>query len=120
MSVDYDVNLIYGFKLNTHKVFERYCKDVENFADKSFPDWLDEKTVDCMFIGENCYIPVIDDNLYFGIEYSGIISSSSLAEFEADYFETVVDEFISIFGDFDVLADTQSPTPELHAAPFIY
>jgi hypothetical protein len=122
MSVDYGAELVYGFKLNRNKIEEFKTFAEEIYSDFNIYDWMEEECGELHgeFVYENHYVSIGDSDIYFGIIYCGVINASNLAEFEADYFETVADELIGIFGNFDILDETQSPTPEFHVVAQIY
>ena len=102
MSIDYDVEVVYGFALDSRKLksFEKGRQAVD--PDFDIFHWFDEvaERGNCEFIVDNAWHDY-DVNLckvYFGIRYENRLNISLMAELDADRREEVTSEFINAFG----------------------
>jgi hypothetical protein len=122
MGVDYGVEIIYGFKLDSKKLKERIKLATAVSPDFDIHEWMEEVTENspCEFVYENHYRNIGDSDIYFGIVYYNRITAENLAELERDRKEEICDEFIRIFLDYELLDREQIVEPELHAVAQIY
>ena len=122
MSVDYGMEVVYGFKLDRDKLKESF--QMRKQMDEDFDEyaWVEEicEASACEFVRENCYCGIGDSDIYFGVVFYNRITAETLAELEHDRREYVCDELVRIFGNYDILDREQIEEPELHAVAQIW
>ena len=122
MSVDYGMEVVYGFKLDSKKFKDniKLLKQLdENFDEYEWIEWICEESA-CEFVWENRYCNIGDSDIYFGIVFYNRITAATLTELERDRREYVCDELVRIFGNYDILDAEQIAEPELHAFAQVY
>ena len=122
MSVDYGMEVVYGFRLDRDKLKESFkmMKQLdEDFDEYVWVEEICESSV-CEFVWENAYCNICDSDIYFGVVFYNRITAETLAELEHDRREEVCDELIRIFGNYDILDRDQIAEPELHAVAQIW
>lgn len=122
MGVDFGVEVVYGFKLDSKKLKERIKMATAVNPDFDIHEWMEEVTESspCEFVYENHYCSIGDSDIYFGIVYCNRITAENLAELERVRKEEVCDEFIRIFLDYELLDREQIAEPELHVIAQIW
>ena len=122
MSVDYGMEVVYGFKLDSEKLKESFkmMKQLDEDFDECV--WIEEicEASACEFVWGNRYCNIGDSDIYFGIVWYNRITAENLAELERDRREYVCDELVRIFGNYDILDREQIAEPELHAVPQVW
>ena len=115
MSVDYGVRVIYGYQLDQEFV-EKMIKEKEDFDVYEWKEDLYEQG-NCEIMYENHYIGITDwrNTVYFGIPFYNKITVENLQELRRIRLPEIQDEFIRIFGSYDLLAEDQDIEPEIHA-----
>ena len=122
MSVDYGVEVVYGFKLDRDKIKEFISFAEEVYEDFNVYDWLEEEFENscCEIVYENHYRNFGDSDIYFGVVFYNKITSKTLAQLEKERRKEVRKELLRVFGSFAILDEEQSIEPELHAFAQIY
>ena len=122
MSVDYDVEVVYGFRLDHEKLKQGF--ELARQIDKDFDEyeWMEEvcECSCCEFVWGNHYCNIGDSDIYFGVVFCNRITAETLAELERDRREEVCDELVRIFGNYDILDREQIAEPELHAVAQVW
>jgi hypothetical protein len=122
MSVDYGVEVVYGFKLDRDKFKEsiKLLKQIDEDFDEYV--WVEEicEASACEFVWENHYCNIGDSDIYFGVVWYNRITAEGLAQLEHDRKEEVCDELVRIFGKYDILDREQIAEPELHVVAQVY
>ena len=116
MSVDYSVDTIYGFKLNTDKVIDFIRDKNINFYD--FCEQVQEET-NCEMIYNNHYVDAKYCDIYFGIRFENRITAANLYELEQVRYEEVCDTLISIFGSYEIVENGEFE-PEIHVVGVVW
>jgi hypothetical protein len=122
MSVDYGMEIVYGFRLDREK-FQKFVNEQEKLnPDFDVHEWCEEITEYscCEFVYENHYCNMWDSDIYFGVVWYNRITAENLAQLERDRKEEVCDELVRIFGNYDMLDREQIAEPELHVVAQVY
>jgi hypothetical protein len=122
MSVDYGVEVVYGFKLDSKKIKEFISFAEQIYSDFNVYDWMEEEFESscCEIVYSDHYRGLGDSDVYFGVVFYDRITAASLFDLEVARKEEVCDELIRVFGNYDILDDEQIAEPELHAVAQIY
>lgn len=122
MSVDYGMEVVYGFRLDRDKLKESF--KMRKQMDEDFDEyvWIEEicEASACEFVWENHYCDIGNSDIYFGVVWHNRITAENLAELERDRREYVCDELVRIFGNYDILDQDQIAEPELHVVAQVW
>lgn len=122
MSVDYGVEIVYGFHLDRKK-FQEFVKTQKELDEEfSVYNWCEEITECscCEFIYENHYCDMWNSEIYFGVVLCNPLTAENLVELEYTRREEVCDELVRIFGNYDMLDLDQIAEPQFHAVMQVY
>lgn len=119
MSVDYGVSIVYGYQLDQKKFQEFVEKMKKENPEFDVYEWKEDlyEQSNCEIVYENHYVDITDwrNTVYFGIPFYNKITVANLQELARDRLPEIQDEFIRIFGSFDLLAAGQDIEPEIRA-----
>lgn len=108
MGVDFDVDVIYGFQLDTEMIEKVLELQGDGFSFYDLQETIEEQT-NCSLIVDNHYVDWECTNVYFGIRIFNYLTAATCAEIERDRRREVIRTLIEYFGGSEVI---ESGTPQ--------
>ena len=119
MGVDFDVDVIYGFQLDTEMIKKVLELHGDGFDFYDLQDLLSDET-NCSLMVDNYYVDWECTNVYFGIRIFNYLTAATCAEIEKDRRQEVIDALMEYFGGFDALEGGTPQEPVFYSVGIIW
>jgi hypothetical protein len=119
MGVDFDVDVIYGFQLDTEMIKKVLELQGEDFSFYELQEAITEQT-NCSLIEDNYYVDWECTNVYFGIPVYNFLTAATCADIEKNRRQEVIDSLMEYFGGFEALEDGTPHEPVFYSVGVVW